>query len=131
MIISRGLGDLLAKNVEKFERCVKTKYGGEAGDRAFTGCVWELGVAPTDPGPFLLGTSLEPLFGTFQRGNPGVPFQWIESAYKNVNVDEEKFGELASMVTWHAKAGAAGRHLSDVIADIHAFTNLMGRISSR
>ena len=40
MIISRGLGDLLAKNVDAFQKCVKTKYPAEFGDRAFTGCLW-------------------------------------------------------------------------------------------
>jgi hypothetical protein len=134
MIISRGLGDLLANNVDTFQKCIKTKYPTEFGDRAFTGCLWELGIAPTDPGPFLLGTSPEPLFGTFQRGNPGVPLQFLEQTYNNRDLELEnealrnKMNGIASMITWHAKAGTAGRRLSDVIADMDRFVKLMDNI---
>jgi hypothetical protein len=130
MIISRGLGDLLAKNVDAFQKCVKTKYPAEFGDRAFTGCLWELGIAPTDPGPFLLGTSSEPLFGTFQRGNPGVPIRFLDDVKIHSNRDSTYRRALSTLLTWHAKAGSPGRRLADVIADIKAFVDLMASITN-
>jgi hypothetical protein len=132
MIISRGLGDLLANNVDKIQKCIKTKYPAEFGDRAFTGCLWELGIAPTDPGPFLLGTSPEPLFGTFQRGNAWFPYNQLEiilkEAVSNKTLTSPKFKALSGMLSWHAKAGGAGRHLIHVVSDMEALLNLMKKV---
>ena len=133
MIISRGLADMMAKHRGALKECITKRYTYEYGDRALTSCLFEMGIAPTDPGPYLVGSYPEPMFGTFQRGNEMVPVEFFRQALDNARKQTGKMDmavrnrlvTMSRMVSWHGRAGAPGRRLSHVVADISMLTSLM------
>jgi hypothetical protein len=118
MIISKGLGDILADHYDQLSACVREKYAEEHSDLAFTACVFELGYAPTDFGSFLLGGPR--LLDTYAPANGGHHASFIEERVRGYRSQRAAAAAAGSMdaagvddtvvrtLSWHAKAARAG-----------------------
>ncbi len=129
IIISKGLGDILADNYDKLSDCVTKKYAEEHSDLQFTACVFELGYAPTDPGHFMLGG--ERLFDTFAPSNGGLTIQDLKSKVDKYRADvaaanPDSRGSVddraVRLLSFHLKA--KNKRPALIAADIHEGTSI-------
>jgi hypothetical protein len=130
LAISKGLADILADNYDALRDCVTKKYASEHSDLAFTACVFELGYAPTDFGPFMLGGSrLLDTYAPLNGGQAAGFFRDRVREYQN-QLAAAAGGSMgavdstiASTLSWHAKAARRGG-VPNIVHEIFVVTEL-------
>jgi hypothetical protein len=131
MVISKGLADILADNYDALRDCVTKKYASEHSDLAFTACVFELGYAPTDFGPFLLGGSrLLDTYAPLNGGHAADFFRERVREYQN-QLAAAAGGSMgavdrtiAGTLSWHAKAARRGG-VPNILREMSVVTELV------
>ena len=131
MVISKGLGDILADNYYTLRDCVTKKYASEHSDLAFTACVFELGYAPTDFGPFMLGGAR--LLDSYAPTNGGHTAEFLRERVSEYLKHSAVAGSrsmgavdhtIASTLSWHAKAARRGG-VPNIVHEIFVATELV------
>jgi hypothetical protein len=110
---------------------VTNKYGREHSDLAFTACVFELGYAPTDFGPFMLGGPR--LLDTYAPPNGGHTADFFRERLAELRNQlaaaagggpGEVDRTLSSTLSWHAKAARRGG-VPNIVREMFAVTELI------
>jgi hypothetical protein len=107
--------ELASTHRAAFEQCLWGLH--DYGDRAFTTCLWRLGYAPTDPGPFLVGNTTRPLLdplGHFTFG--ATPRQILEQVHDARSGNATCQQLVSSMLSWHVKYRALVEHFNGSLA---------------
>jgi hypothetical protein len=122
ILISKGLGDILADHYDQLSACVREKYAEEHSDLQFTACVFELGYAPTDPGSLMLGG--ERLFDTFAPSSSGLTVQDLRAMADRYHPERPGNDDrIIRLLSFHLKA--KNKRASLVAADIHEGTSIL------